>query len=345
MFYFRVTTDGENPKILVNGENKNYFPFTEPQYVTYSVKSYGETKSGRVYVTDNTDLFVCFHKPSDSGQGGDIPDYSEASGEFLTNDGEQLLWGDVPDKTYTNENPVPIPVGGVEPGTTFDEVPYNEMFTNILYPYAKPYARLSLNPPTDGIREIGTQIPFPIELSGTVAFSKSDSLSIIFKREDEVIYTVENPQREPKTYTYGYTDMQNPIEDDTTFFLVASDGKNTTTVSKKYEFEYPYFYGCLNVGTPTEHLVLTLNKGVIKNGNIELPVTADDNYPCFAFPTSWGEVKAIKDPNSFNVTKSFNKDVLNLTMLDGKSISFNVFTLKTQTTVEDYGFTFIFAEG
>jgi hypothetical protein len=39
---------------------------------------------------------------------------------------------------YTNLMPVPTTLGGVEAGTTFDNVPINEVLNNLLYPYQAP---------------------------------------------------------------------------------------------------------------------------------------------------------------------------------------------------------------
>lgn len=344
MYYFRVTTDGQSPSIKVNGLNQDYLKFSEPQYATYSVTCGGTTKQGSVYLKDNTDLFVCFHNKCGCAPGSDIPDYSGHAGDFLTNDGDVMFWGEVPDKTYSNENPVPAPVGAIQPGTTFDDVSYNDMFTSLLYPYVKPSVALSILPSNESIMECGTQVEYPVDLTAEVTRRSNQITSVVFYRDDKIIHTVENPDSGSHTYIYSYTDMTKPIIEDTNFSCVVSDGTNTVTATQKYEFEYPYYFGALDENTPTEQLVKALNKNIVKKQNVTAPITAEDNYPAFAFPAEWGLVKSIKDPNGFNVTNSFARTTLPFIMLDGMEVSYNIYVLKTRTSVEDYEFEFTFPE-
>ncbi len=73
-----------------------------------------------------------------------LQDLADFQGPFQ--DGYVLKWDTTIEKfilapggdTYTNEQPVPAGLGGIEAGSTFDDVPVREMFDRLLYPYQLP---------------------------------------------------------------------------------------------------------------------------------------------------------------------------------------------------------------
>ena len=89
------------------------------------------------------------------------------------------------DLTYTNLTPMPRSVGGLEIGSTFDSVSFEDMFTSILYPYQYPSFSIFTINGQNTILEVGDSVN-----SGDRTFSWNITNDYNVQENSIVIYDV-----------------------------------------------------------------------------------------------------------------------------------------------------------
>jgi hypothetical protein len=130
----------------------------------------------------------------------------------------------------------------------------------------------------------------------------------------------------------------------TTYYAKVYDDKPNSVNSNSVTFTYvyPIYIGSLNMINPTESDIKSMNKRITGKGNQSLSYTITSSRFCFAYPSSYGNLTSIKDPNNFEMVGSFTKTTTNFTMLDGKSIAYTVYVLSNPTTQNAFNLTYIF---
>ena len=105
------------------------------------------------------------------------------------------------------------------------------------------------------------------------------------------------------------------------------------TASKTMQFIQAYFYG--KSSTPTISDFTGLSKSVTAKGEKKFKYTTNNEYMVIAYDSSYGNLKTILDPNSFDVTSGWTKSTLTV---DG--FTYNVYIANSPTTDTDAQFTF-----
>lgn len=105
------------------------------------------------------------------------------------------------------------------------------------------------------------------------------------------------------------------------------------TASKTMQFIQAYFYG--KSSTPTVSNFNGLSKSVTAKGEKKFKYTTNNEYMVIAYDSSYGNLKTILDPNSFDVTSGWTKSTLTV---DG--FTYNVYVANSPTTDTDAQFTF-----
>ncbi len=105
------------------------------------------------------------------------------------------------------------------------------------------------------------------------------------------------------------------------------------SANKTLNFIQPYYYGVSNSGTISDFTGLT--EAVSAKGNKTYNFTTNNQYMVFAYDSSYGNLKNILDPNSFETISGWNKTTVTV---DG--FSYYVYVSKSPTTDTNAAFTF-----
>lgn len=225
--------------------------------------------------------------------------------------------------TYTNETPMVTALGGLSVGKTFDNVPLNELLTELLYPYTKPLVSISGSP--TGVFEKGSTLSnISYSISVTKKSKPITSVKLLLNTVEKVVSGVTG---NTQTLTYASNDASAlSIRENTTIKAQISDGTSTVTSnSLSVSFVHPYYVGVLDstISTPNETQVKSLTKKIQAKGNKTETFTCDNKRLVFAVPVGW-TLKSIVDWNGFNITPSFTTNNVSVACLDGTT---NVYTV------------------
>ena len=109
--------------------------------------------------------------------------------------------------------------------------------------------------------------------------------------------------------------------------------------SSSFNFVYPYYYGSLANGVYDEASVKGLTKLVQAKGSKKLTFTHSDKCCVIAYPSSYGALRTAIDQNNFDVTSAFTQHTVSITGLDGKPVSYYVYT-NSPATLDNFSITF-----
>lgn len=241
--------------------------------------------------------------------------------------------------TYKNATPMNISVGGYGIGTSFPtDKTIVEMLDGLLYPYTLPSVSLSMNP-SASVKEYGNPISSVI-LSANIIKKSSDIVKIEYYKNGSLIKT--NTSLANGNSVDTYTDSTG-VNSTTTYSVKLYDSKpNSVTSSSSFTYVYPMYIGNLSMLNPTESDVKAMTKRIVTKGNQSMSYTISSSRFCFAYPSNYGNIVSIKDPNNFEMINSFTKTVSTFTMLDGLSVSYNIYTLSSQTSQTSFTVTYSF---
>jgi hypothetical protein len=99
---------------------------------------------------------------------------------------------------YTNEDPTPTTIGGIPAGSTFLDVPHNEMWDRLLYPYQPP--SVSISSPLFKTYEVGELLPSGLQ---TINYSVTNPSNIATQPPNVGVIT---------SFIVGSSIPVNPIE-------------------------------------------------------------------------------------------------------------------------------------
>jgi ABC-type uncharacterized transport system YnjBCD substrate-binding protein len=88
-----------------------------------------------------------------------------------------------------------------------------------------------------------------------------------------------------------------------------------------------------------ESLIKSLTKHIEAKGTKNISYTTEQQKMIIAYPKSYGAIKKILDPNSFDVTNTFTRTEIKITGLDGTSQSYYVYA-NNASTVSGFTMTF-----
>jgi hypothetical protein len=84
--------------------------------------------------------------------------------------------------------------------------------------------------------------------------------------------------------------------------------------------------------TITEDVIESLEKKVVSKGEKSHSYTLNDAHIVFAYPTSYGVLKSIIDPNGYETIGGYNRSELSITGLDGIAQTYYVYASKDTGT-------------
>lgn len=214
---------------------------------------------------------------------------------------------------YTNSSPSRAVVGGVNLGTTFSNINLTDLLNSMFYPNLAPSCILNVITPlgssnryevgsltsSSGITYSYTITPGTLPVISAV-ISGSVSITIATGSGFNTIYSGNSftySINNSSLATYGYT-------------LTVRDTANLTATSTfNINTYYPYFYGMTTLYNPiriTRSVGLnSLIKNINGKSNQSLNIVGNNAYFYFMYPSYYGILNKIYDPNNFVVTSSF----------------------------------------
>lgn len=111
---------------------------------------------------------------------------------------------------------------------------------------------------------------------------------------------------------------------------------------KSWTFVYPFYYGvAANADAVTGEAVAGMTKVVQTKGSKTFSYNANNQVCVIAYPSSYGNLRQIKDPNNFDVTGTFARKEVQVTGRDGTAQNYAVYT-NGASTLSGFKFTFNF---
>lgn len=223
---------------------------------------------------------------------------------------------------YTNSEPVPTTIGGIPQGASFSAMPYNELFTNLLYADANmPEASLTWTGSDGLIIESGLTTSISVNVGYTKANRNIRTLKLykmtglISKEDFDINYAVlvnefDVGDGSTETWSTNFVDNNAIIRDNTTFAAVVDDGFYSSISDViQIKFVYNVYAGIINSSVvPDDTLISSITEYTAES--ISDIITTDEFSPssqCFVvIVKKTMRLKRILDPNGFIITDSFD---------------------------------------
>lgn len=210
--------------------------------------------------------------------------------------------------------------------------------------YAPPTINL-LSSVANGLRERGDLIT-AMTLSGVVGKVLDDIAEVRFY--DQSTSTLLDTQISGPAIPNGGTNTYNwagSFGNNKTFRVevddVSAQPKPSRTATLTYSFVYPYYVGAGAAGLGAG--VSALTKRIINStANRQELITVNGSQKMyFAYPSSYGALTSILDVNNFNTINDWTRTTVNITGLDGNSVSYYVYEFNNYALAGTYQYNFV----
>jgi hypothetical protein len=204
----------------------------------------------------------------------------------------------VPVVNYTNATPTPTALGGIEAGSTFDNVSVQGMFDLLLYPYQAPsFVTFGISGLSSSY-EVGTSIA---GTSRTATWTTSNASNINANTVDIVDVTNSNTLLAENVANDGSETITLPTISKSTntthvFRIEAINSKNSTfSRNLTISWQWALFYGESTATSVSSSDILALRvKTLVNNSNGTFNFIGG-GYKYFCYPTSFGLKTTFKD--------------------------------------------------
>ena len=229
-------------------------------------------------------------------------------------------------------------LGGIKAGENLNGMTIEEVLKKLLYPYVAHLVSASSSP-NGGVFECGNNQTVT-EIKATITKKSEPITKVEFVDGSNVLETKTDGIAAGGSVTHSCSIIVSTNNKSFTVNVTDKSGKVVTATTGKFTFVYPYYWGvCANDATIDEAMVKGLTKKVETKGSKGVTYTANFQRAVIAYPASYGNIKKILDPNSFDVTATFTKHSINVTGLDGKSVAYYVY-VNSAFTATNFKFTF-----
>lgn len=207
---------------------------------------------------------------------------------------------------FTDSRPIPIKIGDMNLGATFNKMSIADVLRKMIYPYLAPSCEIKMDNST-GYVEVGS---YPdIRLSYSITKRTAPTLPTKF--------TNMIPGTYPPIKTIGQTTVTgfargvviSPVTATTTTFTVkVNDGTASNTASTSITGIYPYFYGFTASNTLTVAALQSMTKVIEPKTNKTFDLIGTDNF-FFAYDSDYGPLTSIKNENNIEIIGSFTTSI------------------------------------
>ena len=185
--------------------------------------------------------------------------------------------------------------------------------------------------------KIGTTVYGGTTLLANVTRGSSEIAKVEFFVDDVLVSEETTDVASGGSFTYGYG---IDITTDKKFKVVATDiDGNETKEEIKVNFYNPYYFGSTTkeIAEITETDISSLTEIISKKENKNLSYTLSDGRVIFAYDKTYGDLKSILDPSSFENISSFTKIEMTIA-----GVLCYVYILTTKCYCTDFKYSFIF---
>lgn len=268
------------------------------------------------------------HKPSDISTDEDH--------QFVSNE-EKEYW--TTGARYNNDIPMYKEHGGIKVGTTFENKTVQEMFDMILYPYVSPTVSASVqNPSNGGVFELGDTVNVTLIRAIIKVMSNKITSLVVTDGKNNIM------EKSNDIANGGTIDLpvNVTVKTNTTFTVKAYDtsGAHTDRNTGTFTFVNPIYHGAVLLDSaPTEAQIKACTKHIETKGNKTYSYNLNNQQMLFAYPSSYGKLSKIFDPNNFDVTSTFAVYTTKITTLSGDQVEYYVY-VNNKSTVSGFNMKF-----
>lgn len=230
---------------------------------------------------------------------------------------------------YTNSEPVPVTIGGIDEGSTFDNVPITTMFDLLLYPYQYP-----------SFSEFSVNISSPVEVGYTIA---AGNKTFTWSTTHSANITPNSVSIDDTTYSTtlatGLTNdgteviaLPSSIQHTTNtshVWTVYAQNTKSQTISKTYTVNWYWriYYGESALDSLTESDIESLRVSSLANtaANTYNFQAVAFQYKYICYPSSFGTLTHFKDvATNLDVDMYSTVDVVSVTNTYGITTNYNI---------------------
>ena len=229
-------------------------------------------------------------------------------------------------------------LGGIGAGENLNGMTIEAVLKKLLYPYVAHLVSAS-STPNGGVFECGNNQTVTA-ITANITKKSEPITKVEFVDGSNVLETKTDGIAAGGSVTHSCSIIVSTNDKSFTVNVTDKSGNVVTATTGKFTFVYPYYWGvCSNDATIDEAMVKGLTKKVETKGSKSVIYTANFQRAVIAYPATYGDIRKILDPNSFDVTATFTKHSINVTGLDGKSVAYYVY-VNSAFTATNFKFTF-----
>ena len=230
-------------------------------------------------------------------------------------------------------------LGGIQAGADLNGLTVKEILNKLLYPYVSPTISIQ-GTPNGGIFEKGNNQT--ITSVKVVVTKKSEKITKIevLQGSNVLVSQEDSTIANGGTFNFPINVPVNSSNVQLTGKVTDATGTVKSSTTASFNFVYPYYVGvCGENDAINESLIKSLTKHIEAKGTKNISYTTEQQKMIIAYPKSYGAIKKILDPNSFDVTNTFTRTEIKITGLDGSSQSYYVYA-NNASTVSGFTMTF-----
>lgn len=244
--------------------------------------------------------------------------------------------------TFTNTTPIVENFRGFKKGEIFEQTPYGDIINKILYPHLNPVINFAYIDPDGGIYEKESLVKLNILEVGITKKSYPIDRIEVLDENYNIIYSFSDLFiRDGGIFNFNVPTILDTINQSEIFYrirVVDTQNGQDETVTSKFKFIYPYYYGIIQDGEDIDFT--KLNKVVELKSNKLIDFTANYEKIVFGYPEYYGDLVIIKDENGLNVNGFFTKVRKNLTT-SNTTVPY-IFYISNLTTADKFAINFMY---
>ena len=230
-------------------------------------------------------------------------------------------------------------IGGISAGSNLNGMTTLEILNKLIFPYVAP-TYSAVGTPNGGIYEKGNnQVITNVRVTVTKKSEKITKIEV-FDGSTSLGYLEGVDIENGGTFNFNVNVEVNSTNKQLIATITDASNNSYTTKTGTFNFIYPYYVGVCEVNDEiTETLIKGLTKRIEAKGSKSISYTTNNQKMVFAYPSSYGNIVKILDPNSFDVTNTFNKTAISIIGLDGTAQNYYVYT-NSASTVTNFAMKF-----
>lgn len=226
--------------------------------------------------------------------------------------------------SYINELPLLNDIGGIKASRHQNgfNMSIKELLDELLYPYTVPTISGVSISDGGGVFEKGTTRTIKNITFIVTRMTNEFTASYKIGNGEQVTLALPTPSGREYTYIVSNESGLGQLNSDGKVNIYVNDGESTVTSSTNYTFVYPYYYGVIGESESiTEQLIKSGTRDVKAKGNKTYKFTTDNQRPFIAYPSLYGNLKEIIDPNNF--AQGWKKSTIKILSNKEESFTYN----------------------